>query len=228
MDTDRAIQLIQERQRELQALTSVSDARWHTWRQTTESILRRVLGDDHRLVSDFVDVNWTPYYSEDYPRYFQGAVRQSNGILDAAIFEIQELTAPAEVASDTAIDPDLWQHVAHLIEQEQWSQVASQTCIFVEDKMRQWAGLGPEAHSADLATKVLHPETGKFPLGVTRPEQDGWHQLGRGFVSAVRNVDGHRIQQRDDLKRYALGVVGTGSLLLTQLRFQHQNSFVKP
>ena len=42
---------------------------------------------------------------------------------------------------------------------------------------------------------------------------------------ALRNADTHRIQERDDHKRYAMGVVGTASLLLTQLRHQHGNSF---
>jgi hypothetical protein len=46
-----------------------------------------------------------------------------------------------------------------------------------------------------------------------------------GFALALRNVDTHRIQQRDDHKRHAMGVVGTASLLLTQLRHQHGNSF---
>jgi hypothetical protein len=46
-----------------------------------------------------------------------------------------------------------------------------------------------------------------------------------GFAMALRNVDTHRIQRRDDDKRYALGVLGTGSLLLTQLRYEHGNRF---
>ena len=37
--------------------------------------------------------------------------------------------------------------------------------------------------------------------------------------------DTHRIQRRNDDKRYALGVLGAGSLLLTQLRYEHGNRF---
>jgi len=42
-----------------------------------------------------------------------------------------------------------------------------------------------------------------------------------GLAQAVGNVDRHRLQNRADAKRYAIGVLGVGSLLLTQLRFEH-------
>jgi len=44
--------------------------------------------------------------------------------------------------------------------------------------------------------------------------------LGIGFAQAVGKVDRHRLQNRDYAKRYAIGVLGTDSLL-TQLRHQH-------
>ena len=42
-----------------------------------------------------------------------------------------------------------------------------------------------------------------------------------GFAQALGNVDRHRIQSREDAQRYAIGVLGLGSLLLTQLRHEH-------
>ena len=54
---------------------------------------------------------------------------------------------------------------------------------------------------------------------------DGWRFFAQGIAQALRNVDTHRIQERPDLKRYALGVVGACSLLLTQMRFEHGNRF---
>ena len=42
-----------------------------------------------------------------------------------------------------------------------------------------------------------------------------------GFAQAIGNVDRHRIQSRSDAKKYAIGVLGLGSLLLTQLRYEH-------
>ena len=68
-------------------------------------------------------------------------------------------------------------------------------------------------------------ERGEFRLGKTDGEKQGWHRLGMGFAMALRNVDTHRIQQRDDAKRYAMGVLGAGSLLLIQLRYEHGNRF---
>jgi hypothetical protein len=50
---------------------------------------------------------------------------------------------------------------------------------------------------------------------------EGWRFLAVGFASALGNVDRHNIQDRADLKQYALGVLGLASLLLTQVRFTH-------
>lgn len=59
------------------------------------------------------------------------------------------------------------------------------------------------------------------PQGKEPSEWEGWRALGMGFVQALGNVDRHNIQKRDDAKRYAFGVLGIGSLILTQLRYQH-------
>ncbi|MGP6175356.1 TIGR02391 family protein [Corynebacterium sp. A21] len=50
---------------------------------------------------------------------------------------------------------------------------------------------------------------------------EGWRSLAMGFTQALSNVDRHRLQRRDDARRYAIGVLGLGSLLLTQLRYEH-------
>jgi hypothetical protein len=50
------------------------------------------------------------------------------------------LAEKSTIAEPETVDPELFEHVRHLIEQEQWGQVASQACIFTEDKIRQWAG----------------------------------------------------------------------------------------
>jgi hypothetical protein len=182
--------------------------------------LRRVLGDDHKLVNDFENILW---YSPVGDGGLLG-VDSATGILDGAIYEVEELTEPVDFASPASIDPELWEHVRRLVESEQWAQVASQTAIFVESKIREWAGRPPTEVGEKLMTAVL-AETGEFPMGQTSSERQGWHRLGMGFAMALRNVDTHRIQRRDDDKRYALGVLGAGSLLLTQLRYEHRNRF---
>jgi Protein of unknown function (Hypoth_ymh) len=124
------------------------------------------------------------------------------------------------------LDHDLLTRVDHVFRVEDWTAVASLAATFVEDRFRVWTGLDQNAFGVNLMTKVLHPDTGVFPLGTAAAEREGWHQLGRGFMTACSNVDRHRIQSRDDLRRYAVGVLGTASLLLTQLRYQHGNRFI--
>lgn len=111
----------------------------------------------------------------------------------------------------------------HLVEQEKWGQVASQTAIFIEATIREMADLPATTYGKDLMVAVLRPGTGVFPLGQMPAEQEGWLALGIGFVSGVGNATRHRIQHRADDKLYAMGVLGTGSLLLTQIRYEHAN-----
>lgn len=102
--------------------------------------------------------------------------------------------------------------------------VASQTAIFVENRIRGWAG-NPQGRDGNLVGKALYTyvfgDVSDYRLGRQASEREGWRALGVGFAQALSNVDRHRIQKRDDAKRYALGVLGLGSLLLTQLRYEH-------
>ncbi len=62
-------------------------------------------------------------------------------------------------------------------------------------------------------------------MGLTQGETQGWQLFAQGIAQALRNVDAHRIQERPDHERYALGLVGACSLLLTQMRYEHGNRF---
>jgi hypothetical protein len=218
MDTDRAVVLLRQRLAELEQLQE-PDAQFEAWRRKAEQTLRRAFGDDHELVRAFESIVWKMSLIDSIVGKDEGI-----GVLEAAIYEKEELAEPADFASSAAVDPELWTEVFHLVEQQKWPQVASQTAIFVESRMRQWAGRPATEVGERLMTTVLS-ETGVFPLGQTQGEKQGWHRLGMGFAMALRNVDTHRIQRRDDDKRYALGVLGAGSLLLTQLRYEHGNRF---
>ena len=142
------------------------------------------------------------------------------------IFELDELWEPEELASSAWFDPELWQHVRYLLQDEKWDQVASQTAIFVESNFRRWTALPTSTFGKDLMAAALRRGAGAFPLGRTAGEQEGWLALGIGFTAALGNADRHRIQQRDDARRHAVGVLGVGSLLLTQLRYEHGNRFM--
>jgi hypothetical protein len=227
MESDRAISLLRERLEELAALPlKYGTPEYRLWRQKTDLTLKRIFGEDHDLVKQLEEIHFS--YAVDDPsvelRAFQSGKDQVQALLEGSIYQLEELSEPVEFMQDAVIDQELWEHVGHLVEQEQWGQVASQTAIFVESKIRQWAGRPPTEVGEALMTAVLGAN-GVFVLGQTAGEQQGWHRLGMGFAMALRNVDTHRIQQRDDDKRYAMGVLGAGSLLLTQVRYEHGNRF---
>jgi hypothetical protein len=197
------------------------------WRKRTDLALRRIFGDDHHLVAEAGGIRFSNSraYTEDARSgAFEYGRREAAALLKGAIYDLETLSQPADFTSSAAIDPELWEHIRGLVEDERWAQVASQTAIFVESKIREWSGRPATEVGERLMTTVLS-ETGEFPLGQTPGERQGWHRLGMGFAMALRNVDTHRIQRRDDDKRYALGVLGAGSLLLTQLRYEHGNRF---
>ena len=60
-------------------------------------------------------------------------IESATGVLNAAIFELEVLADSSNIAEADAVDPELFDHVQHLIEKEQWGQVASQACIFTEN-----------------------------------------------------------------------------------------------
>lgn len=111
------------------------------------------------------------------------------------------------------------------MEDEDWGKVASQTAIFVEHTIRTWSG-DPQSGKGEalvgkgLMAKVFADDS-DWRLGARAGEREGWRSLAIGFAQALSNVDRHRIQQREDARRYALGTLGLGSLLLTQLRHEH-------
>lgn len=118
------------------------------------------------------------------------------------------------------IDPDLWEHVGDFIRLQKWTQLASQCAIFLESTLRAWLAPTSEPYPA-LAAKAFLPKTGRFVLGTSANEQDGWFRIAHGVGAALRNVDAHRVQRRDDAAQYAIGVLGVVSLLLTQTKHRY-------
>lgn len=228
----------------LQALTSLRDeaadagkldpfgrflyasGKWQAWKVQAIISIEEILGELHPLLNE-VGMLWN-YESESLPTPLENRYwRQAEGILNAAIASYMFMNIKIQDSTiANTLDPDLLTRVDHVFRVEDWTAVASLAATYVEDRFRIWAGLDHGSFGVNLMTKVLHPETGIFPLGTVAGEREGWHQLGRGFVSACSNVDRHRIQIRHDLRRYAIGVLGTASLLLTQMRYQHGNRFI--
>jgi hypothetical protein len=203
---------------------------FETWRAQVRAVFVRSLGAENHLVDRFDKIRYhlgavsssTPQSSFD--QAFRGGVGKACELIDAALWELG-LLAGDEPVDEHAYDPDLWAHVKTLVEDGEWGKVASQTAIFVENHIRTWAGSPPDAKGNNLVGKNLYLEVygdaSDYRLGKQASEREGWRYLGMGFAQALSNVDRHRIQTREDAKRYALGVLGLGSLMLTQLRHEH-------
>lgn len=191
--------------------------------------MTRVLGEKHHITERFIKIQWTPSIftigdTQAFIDVFRATVPGAQGILDAAIAEIELLAGELPVADESGIDAELWEHIAPEVQAEAWGKVASQAVIFTEDRIRKWAGRPVGEVGKDLAIAIFGT-AGQFQMGRTPGETQGWQLFAQGIAQAMRNVDAHRLQERPDHKRYALGLVGACSLLLTQMRHEHGNRF---
>jgi len=148
--------------------------------------------------------------------------RQSSSLSGGSSIEPSPFHPPETgtvVIDGTTIEPDLLDHVKGLVEVGDWEKVPREAAVYVEDRLRVWADLESVRGGLDAFKLAVGPT--KFPLGSSDSERQGWHQLATGFTLAIRNSGGHRLRDRDDLWRYAVGVLGTASLLLYQIRYQY-------
>lgn len=201
------------------------------WKAKAEAVMSAALGPDSATLAKFRDVRysigiWTGAPGEDArdAQFFAGRVQEAAALLEAAIYEI-ELTGAESGLEGVNYDVGLWQHVRHSAEEERWEQVASQCAIYVEDKVRRWAGRPNDAKGQTLLGQALFAHAlgdgGPLPLGSQPSERQGWRSLGMGLVGALGNVDRHNIQERPDARQYAIGILGLASLLLTQIKREH-------
>jgi hypothetical protein len=196
------------------------------WKSRVRAVVARSLGPGNDLVSKLDENSYglSAWFAGTPERAwvdaFARGVNTAVGYIEAAIYELELLQGDDEPVDQRSFDPELWDHVKDLVGSEDWGKVASQTTIFVEDKVRTWAGLNSDMYGKGLYTAVLANDA-ELRLGKNRGEWEGWRALGAGFAQAIGNVDRHRIQDRQDARRYALGVLGLGSLLLTQLHYEH-------
>lgn len=190
------------------------------------SVVARSLGEHHDLVGKLDSNKYGLMMATDrtpdsaWAGAFAKGVRKACGYIDAAVYELELLTDSEDPTGWHSIDPELWAHVKGLVENEDWNKVAASVSTFVETKVRTWAGLDGSRYGKRLFAEALG-DAGALRLGATSGEHEGWRALATGFAQAISNVDRHHIQDRQDARRYAIGVLGLGSLLLTQLRFEH-------
>ncbi|HUZ56385.1 MAG TPA: TIGR02391 family protein [Streptosporangiaceae bacterium] len=153
---------------------------------------------------------------------FLKAKQSGNEIIEALRWELDRLAPATAPFADATIDPELWGHVRGLIEAKDWEKVAREAAVFVEDKLRNWAAVPTSVSGSVNVFKAAIGSSGfQLPKAGPASEQQGWQQLAIGFALALRNPSGHQIKNRGDAERYALGVLGTASLLLTELRHEY-------
>lgn len=232
MRADKAIEALEALKDEAATSDVMSGGEhWTAWKGKVRGVLVAALGKDDHLVERFDKVRYslsmwsdrTP--SSAFTQARHNGIRNACGIIDAALYQLRLQVDDDEPVDLRSFDPDLWEHVKQLVEDGDWGKVASQTAIFVEDRIRTWAGEPASKQGDALVGKGLMAhvfgDASDWRLGSRAGEREGWRGLGMGFAQALGNVDRHRIQSRDDAQRYAIGVLGLGSLLLTQLRHEH-------
>lgn len=231
MNRDSARELIAELLAESISLPADHESRvFISWVNRTSSSLHALIGDDHKFTLSFDALNWYRVYEDKGSLAciltFQKACAEAQGILEAAIFTIDALPKAIAAVNDEGIDQELWSFVSADVLAESWGKAITQSCLFLEDSIRKWASRPTEDIGETLMTNVFG-ERGTFRLGMTEGERQGWHRFAMGIAMALRNPSGHRISERDDHRTYALGVIGACSLLLTQLKYEHSNSFTR-
>jgi hypothetical protein len=218
VDACQAASLLKERLWEGEELLTTSFDGLNEWKIRTATTMRAALAPVNPLVANFNAIRYSPgVWTEgtDFRPYRRGGIQKALGVLRTAIYELEELADSTEDAS--GYDDELWQHVAEVVVGGRWDTVASQAVIFLEDRLRKWSGRPATEYGTTLVANVLK-DAGDFPLGQTDGEKRGWMNFGVGIVGAVGNAVRHRIDDRTDPKRYALGVLGAVSLLVTELK----------
>lgn len=197
------------------------------WCARVKMILTRSLGSDSDVVARFDGIWFSPgVYYEDQPRsdFYearQSGAAQAREYIDAAVFELGLLVTPAPVvAVPREYDHGLWAHVGGLVERSDWDHVPAAVATYCEDRIRNWAGLPTMLVGHGLYARAFATD-GPLVLGQSPGESDGWKYLAMGLAQAIGNVDRHRVQGRSDVEVYARGVLGLGSLLLNQVRWEH-------
>jgi len=197
-----------------------------TWKSQVRAVIRRALGGQHELLANLDSVKyslgmWTDRTPQSrFDQAFLGGVKTDLAYVDAAIYELglASQARDAEISQDNFV-PELWAHVRGLVEAEDWGKIPSQVAIFVEDRVRRWSGEANKTVGKTLYATAL-ADAGVLRLGSMGSEWEGWRMLGMGLAQAIGNVDRHRIEKRPDARQYAIGALGLGSLLLTQLRYE--------
>lgn len=187
-------------------------------------MIPEALGVTHKLALEVKKVNdaYFGFYGGNcgfIDEYYDTGVAQLRSLLGQTVNEL-EASLGIIAVNELSFDPELWEHVRNAVEHEDWGNVPASVVVFVENKIRALSGEDKSSVGKNMFAKAF-ADSGALMLGGQKSEQEGWRGLGMGLVQAVGNVDRHHVQQREDSRIYALGVLGLGSLILTQVKFRY-------
>ena len=220
MSTEAMKKELDELAQMLAGMSSNREVGFTTWVHRMNAAIAELVGGKSALAIRFNGLRWDPppnrYRMDEVPRSKEIAAE----IIETLRWELRRKAPAPNPINGTAIDTELWDHVQGLIDAGDWDKVALNSAVFVEDRLRNWAEV-PSSISGSVNVFKVALSPGKLLLGDGQSEQQGWQLLGKGFALALRNRSGHRVDKRSDAKRYALGVLGLGSLLLTEIKSEY-------
>jgi hypothetical protein len=234
LDVQRCRNELDELEGQLDQWTAPNPPGFDLWRHKMHSLIGEILDPNHSLAIRLVSL--TDRLCAGPPRpgtflragydpsgAFAQAKRAAAEIIEALRWELNRLAPATAPFSDATVDPELWEHVRGLVDAGDWEKVAREAAVFVEDKLRIWAAVAPSVTGSVNVFKAAIGGPNGFILPKSGPssEQQGWQQLATGFALALRNPSGHQVRHRSDAERYALGVLGVASLLLTEIRHEY-------
>lgn len=237
MKTERAIKELESLKNEVAAPGFIgNDTVIDDWDRRVRVALVAAFGEQDHILSAHDAINYNPglLVADDldaFPNARIQGVKSCCSNIEAALYKLRlEGDSETQVPTATDYDPDLWAHVSALVERGEWDKVPAEACIFLEHRIRTWAGnpVGKDGSSlyGQPLMALAFGGDGPLRLGAQSNESQGWRNLAIGFTQAVSNVARHRTSKRDDARQYAIGVLGLASLLLTQTRHEHSDLLI--
>jgi len=215
MKPDEAVERLRQLGIEARTTRESRNGFWvHAWVARVRDVVARSLGNQHDLIRRLDG------RLHNQP---EGKINAACSLIESAIYVLEIVKNEPQPVDPANFDSELWEHVNGLVAAGDWGKVPSSVATFLEHKVRTWS-----ASEANHVGKGLYGyafgDAGPLRLGAVKGEWEGWRSLAIGFVQAISNVDRHRIQERADLRQYAIGALGTVSLLLVQIRREHQDT----
>ena len=229
LDVQRCRAELDELQAELELWSTPSPPGFGLWRHKLYALIGEITDPNHALAIRLSGLRWDSGASSTRQRLVHGdeeAFREARQaaveIIGALHWKLNRLAPATAPFADATVNPELWEHVGGLIDAGDWEKVAREAAVFLEDRLRNWASVPASVTGSVNVFKAAIGSTGfLLPKSGAASQQQGWQQLASGFALALRNPSGHQISNRSDAKRYALGVLGMASLLLTELRHEY-------